>query len=109
MNQRLNRLLYKIFFSLIISPVFLASILGVLWNIKNLPVLKPLLTMATMLGAIAAPCALFCIGMILTAQLSSPEGFVTGWFIEHFLVHIIKLVIQPVITLWLSYLVRFES
>lgn len=54
--------------------------------------------MATILGATAAPCALFGIGMILTAQLSSSEGFVAGWFIAHLPVHILKLVIQPLIT-----------
>ena len=36
--------------------------------------------------------------MILTAQLSSSEGFVAGCFIAHLPVYILKLVIQPLIT-----------
>lgn len=80
------------------NPVFLDSILVGLWNITSFFIPTPLLTMATILGGTAAICALFCIGMILTAQLSSSEGFVAGWFIQHLPVHILKLAIQPLIT-----------
>lgn len=87
----------KFFFSLIFNPIFSASVLGAIWNIADLPLPTPILTMATMLGATAAPCALFCIGMILASQLTSSDGFVKGWFVKHLPVHIVKLVIQPLI------------
>ncbi len=87
----------KIITTLVQNPIVLVSIVGVLWNILGLPLPKPFLNMTVMLGAAAAPCALFCIGIILMSQLSISEGFVSGWFVDHLSVHIIKLVVQPLV------------
>ena len=50
--------------------------------------------MSAMLGSTSAPCALFCMGMILSKQMTSSQGFVKGWARRQFPLHVLKLVVE---------------
>ena len=54
--------------------------------------------MTSMLGATASPCALFCMGMILAAQLRSTRGPRKGWLWSLLPIQIMKLGLMPLLT-----------
>ena len=85
--------------SLLHNPLLIASALGALISLFSITVPAPVLSMTSMLGATASPCALFCMGMILSAQMTSSRGFVKGWFRRQLPIHLLKLVVQPAICL----------
>ncbi len=80
------------------NPLLLASALGTIVSMLAVPVPAPLLSMASMLGSTAAPCALFGMGMMLGSQLMSTRGFLPGWFVRQLPVHLLKLFVLPVLT-----------
>lgn len=80
------------------NPLLVASALGAVVSLTGLPMPMPVMAMTAMLGATAAPCALFGMGMILGVQLTSSRGFVPGWFRQQLPVHVFKLLIMPVLT-----------
>ena len=57
-----------------------------------------------MLGSTSAPCALFCMGMILSKQMTSSQGFVKGWARRQFPLHVLKLVVEPLFIFGVLYL-----
>ena len=73
----------EVFLSLIRSlfhnPLLIYSALGAAVSLLRIPVPKPILSMAAMLGSTSAPCTLFCMRMILSKQMTSSRGFVKGW------------------------------
>lgn len=83
--------------SLTHNPLLIASALGACVSLFRLTLPMPIAAMASMLGATASPCALFCMGMILSAQMTSSRGFVPGWFSRQLPIHVLKLIVQPFI------------
>lgn len=87
--------------SLWCNPLLVSTVVGALWNVLALPVPDPLKAVTGMLRATAAPCALFCMGMLLEGQMDLirqrggrtkkrawlPQAMVLG----------IKLVLQPLL------------
>lgn len=57
------------------NPMIETLLLASALLLFHLPVPEALLSIARMLGSTAAPCALFSMGMVLAAQLSSFSGF----------------------------------
>ncbi|MFR6519432.1 MAG: AEC family transporter, partial [Bilophila wadsworthia] len=54
--------------SLFHNPLLIYSALGAAVSLLHIAVPKPILSMSAMLGSTSAPCALFCMGMILSKQ-----------------------------------------
>lgn len=54
--------------------------------------------MTGMLGATAAPCALFAIGMVLQLQLASAGSLPQGWLLRQLPTHVTKLFLMPLFT-----------
>lgn len=89
--------------SLYRNPMLLCSAFGVLVSLLRIPVPRPIMAISSMLGSTAAPCALFCMGMILSVQMTSTRGFVEGWARRQFPLHILKLAAQPLLTFGVLY------
>lgn len=89
--------------SLYRNPMLICSGLGVLVSLLHIRVPQPLMAIASMLGSPAAPCALFCMGMILSVQMTSSHGFVKGWARRQFPLHALKLAGQPLLTFAVLY------
>ncbi|MFM8799998.1 MAG: AEC family transporter [Tagaea sp.] len=79
------------------SPLVVAPLAGLAWNLGGLPLPKPVVNFGEILGAAAGPCALFAIGLFLsTRSLSTLAGgrksLEVGWLV------LVKLIVQPVAT-----------
>lgn len=81
------------------SPLVMAPLAGLAWNLTGVPLPKPAVNFGELLGAAAGPCALFAIGLFLsTRSLATLAGgrksIEVGWLV------IVKLLVQPLAT-WL--------
>ncbi len=94
----------SLFRALYRNPLLIYSALGATVSLFHIPVPKSILSMTGMLGSTSAPCALFCMGMILSRQMTSSRGFVKGWARNQFPLHLIKLFVEPAFTYGLLYL-----
>ncbi|MCA3248300.1 MAG: AEC family transporter [Azospirillum sp.] len=79
------------------SPLVVAPLAGLAWNLGGLPLPNPVVNFGEILGAAAGPCALFAIGLFLsTRSLSTLAGgrksLEVGWLV------LVKLIVQPVAT-----------
>lgn len=90
--------------SLFHNPLLIYSALGAAVSLLHIAVPKPILSMSAMLGSTSAPCALFCMGMILSKQMTSSQGFVKGWARRQFPLHVLKLVVEPLFIFGVLYL-----
>lgn len=89
--------LRSVFRSLYRNPLLIYSSLGAAVSLFQLPVPRAILSMTGMLGSTSAPCALFCMGMILSRQMTSSRGFTKGWLSRQLPMHLFKLAVQPLI------------
>ena len=96
-NRNGGKMLLYVLRSLFHNPLLIASALGACISLFQMKLPMPFNAMTSMLGATASPCALFCMGMILSAQMTSSRGFVPGWFSRQLPIHLFKLVVQPFI------------
>ncbi len=91
------------------SPMIIACVCGFIFSGASLPVPEFIRNITAMLGGTASPCALFAMGMIMSAQVSGleklpHEKFSRRALRNHLTVHLGKLLILPVlifISLWL--------
>ena len=90
--------------SLFHNPLLIYSALGAAVSLLHIAVPKPILSMSAMLGSTSAPCALFCMGMLLSKQMTSSQGFVKGWARRQFPLHVLKLVVEPLFIFGVLYL-----
>lgn len=89
----------KLIGELIHNPMIVAAVLGACAGFSGLPLPKALLNIVHMLGSTAAPCALFGMGMVLSAQLSGTSGLGGGFSRKNLtIVCLAKLFIQPLFT-----------
>ena len=87
--------------SVIRNPMIVSSFLGACIAVFGLPVPEALLTMTGMLGSTAAPCALFSMGMVLSAQMSCASGFSDLHPMPLVGISLIKLLLQPLLTFFI--------
>ncbi len=83
------------------SPLIVAPLSGLAFNLSGLPMPKPLSNFGELLGAAAGPAALFAIGLFLsTRSLGTLVGgrklVEVGWLVW------VKLIVQPLATWWLA-------
>ncbi|WP_294559606.1 AEC family transporter [uncultured Mailhella sp.] len=95
-RKGLGRRLFK---ELTHNPMLVSALVGGLLGFFGVPVPRAVTGIAEMLGSTAAPCALFGMGMVLSAQLSG-AGEVKGECSRRHLVviSISKLLLQPLFT-----------
>ncbi len=91
----------KVLKGLATSPLIVAPLSGLAFNLSGLPMPKPLTNFCELLGAAAGPSALFAIGLFLsTRSLGTLVGgkklAEVGWLVY------VKLVVQPLATWWLA-------
>ncbi len=87
------------------NPLLVSTVVGAVYGTTGLGVPQPIAVAAGMLGSTAAPCALFCMGMILAAQMSRFSGKSHMGIRWHVLVHSLKLIVQPLVVggcLWVA-------
>lgn len=96
-GENRSQVIHSLFRSLYRNPMLMYSAAGAAVSLFQIPVPRSILSMTGMLGSTAAPCALFCMGMILSRQMTSSRGFVKGWFRRQFPMHLLKLVLEPLI------------
>lgn len=86
------------------NPLLMSTLIGVIWNLAGLPVPDPLRVVTGMLRSTAAPCALFCMGMLLAGQMDliRQQGRKSDKrsLLPHVTVHVFKLLVQPMLV-WL--------
>ena len=81
------------------NPMLVSAVLGACAGFSGLPVPRAVTGIAQMLGSTAAPCALFGMGMVLSAQLSGAgAGAGRGSRSRLCLIGALKLLVQPAIT-----------
>lgn len=87
------RILREVLYMLVTNPVIIAPVLGMLFSATgwSLPIF--IARFCHQLGAAAAPCALFAIGLSLAAQSIKP-----AWS-EVLSINFFKLIFQPILTL----------
>jgi malonate transporter len=83
------------------SPLIMAPLSGLAFNLLGLPMPKPLSNFGELLGAAAGPAALFAIGLFLsTRSLGTLVGgkklVEVGWLVW------VKLIVHPLATWWLA-------
>ncbi len=88
----------KVLGEIIHNPMIVSAVAGAVAGFSGLEMPKAVLSIAQMLGSTAAPCALFGMGMVLSAQLSGSSG--AGGFSRRNLglVCVAKLLLQPLFT-----------
>ncbi len=96
-GENRRQALLSAFRSLYRNPLLIYSALGAAVSLFQLPVPRAILSITGMLGSTSAPCALFCMGMILSRQMTSSRGFTRGWLRRQLPMHLFKLAIQPLI------------
>jgi predicted permease len=78
--------------ALMTHPLVMAPVLGIAWSWAGLPLPPPLVTLLSLLGGAASPCALFAIGLFMAGQILRGGFGEIGW------ITVLKLVWQPLIT-----------
>ncbi|RMD61598.1 MAG: AEC family transporter [Alphaproteobacteria bacterium] len=79
------------------SPLVLSAVAGLLVSALGWPVPVALATFGDILGAAAAPCALFAIGLFMVGRSVTAGLGEVGWLVG------MKLLVHPALTAWLAY------
>lgn len=79
------------------SPLVLSAAAGLGFSALGWAVPGAVATFADILGAAAAPCALFAIGLFMVGRPVSAGALEVGWLVT------VKLLVQPALTWWLAY------
>ena len=79
------------------NPMVVAAALGIALSALGWPLPVPLATFCDILGAAAAPCALFAIGLFLVGRSVRAGAVEVGWVVA------LKLLVQPLIAWWLAF------
>jgi malonate transporter len=95
-QTRWVHILYSSLKTLVSNPVVIAILLALLWRALGIPQFTPLDRFASLMGAAAAPCALFALGASLTRYQ------IGGNLRESFFIVGLKLVLHPTLVWILS-------
>ena len=91
------RVLGNVVRGVIKSPLVLSAAAGLSVSALGWPVPSALATFCDILGAAAAPCALFAIGLFMVGRSFTAGLGEVGWLVG------VKLLVQPLLTWWLAY------
>jgi len=91
------RVLRQVATAVLRSPLVLSAAAGLTASFVGWPLPGPLATFCDILGAAAAPCALFAIGLFLVGRAPHTGIGEVAWVVS------IKLLVQPLVTWWLAY------
>lgn len=110
--------------SLYHNPIMVCSALGATVGVLSISLPAPLLVMTKMIGSTASPCALFCMGMALSAQVAgmsaknkpklpeargadenTPASHACGvWYKRQLPIHLVKLLVAPALVFAVTWL-----
>ena len=93
----LARRLGRVALGILRNPMVMAAFVGILVNALGLKLPVPLETFCDILGAAAAPCALFAIGLFMVGRSFTAGALEVGWLVS------LKLLVQPIVAWWLAY------
>ncbi|MCG8358146.1 MAG: AEC family transporter, partial [Kiloniellales bacterium] len=79
------------------SPIVVSAAAGLLVSAAGLTLPGPLETFCDLMGAAAAPCALFAIGLFMVGRSFTAGIGEVAWLVG------LKLLVQPLVTWWLAY------
>ena len=88
------RLLSKVVLGVVRSPLVVSALVGITVSLIGVELPTPLVTFCDILGAAAAPCALFAIGLFMVGRSFTAGAAEVSWLVG------LKLLVQPLIT-WL--------
>lgn len=98
-GEKGKNLCKKLLRELMHNPMLIAAVLGAALECSGILVPNAIISIARMLGSTAAPCALFGMGMVLSAQLSGTYGGKVSLNYSHLAgISVAKLILQPLIT-----------
>ncbi len=84
---------------LIHNPMLVAAVFGICAGLSGLHLPRAVMNIADMLGSTAAPCALFGMGMVLSAQLAGSQSGRDGISRKNLcIISVSKLMLQPLLT-----------
>lgn len=86
----------KVLLGIARSPLVVAALIGIAISIAGLEVPTPIATFCDILGAAAAPCALFAIGLFMVGKSFTAGAGEVSWLV------LLKLFVQPLVTWWLA-------
>jgi predicted permease len=95
-GRRYRHVLTDVVAALAKSPLIMASLLGIIWSVAEVPLWTPLDRLCGILGAAAGPCALIAIGLFLVGKRPSSGIAESGAIIA------LKLVVHPLLTALLA-------
>ena len=78
------------------SPLVMSAVVGIGFSVLGIPVPIPVQTFCDILGAAAAPCALFAIGLFMVGRSFTAGAAEVSWMV------LLKLLVQPLVTWWLA-------
>jgi malonate transporter and related proteins len=82
--------------ALVRNPLIIASLMGIVWSLLDVPLWAPLDRLCGILGAAAGPCALVAIGLFLVGKPIGSGAAETAAMVT------LKLVVHPLLTGWLA-------
>lgn len=97
-GEKFSTLLLFLVKTVVHNPMIVLGTAGIILSVTQTSAPNWALNASSMLGATAAPCALFAMGMVMNAQLATMCGFSGGIPYRQLGVHLIKLVLLPCIT-----------
>ena len=89
-------MLKKVLLGIVRSPLVVAALIGIAFSLSGLALPTPLATFCDILGAAAAPCALFAIGLFMVGKSFTAGAGEVSWLV------VLKLFVQPAVTWWLA-------
>ena len=97
----------KVLKGLATSPLIVAPLSGLAFNLSGLTLPKPLVNFCELLGASSGPAALFAIGLFLSTRslgtlVGGRKAVEVGWLVW------VKLIVQPLATWWLAGLLGLD-
>ena len=96
-GQGALRLIGRVALGVARSPLVASAVLGITLSALELTLPLPLATFCDILGAAAAPCALFAIGLFMVGRSFTAGAGEVAWLVG------LKLLVQPLATWWLAY------
>ena len=90
------RLFGNAVFAVVRGPLFIAPLAGILWSVAGLGLPDPAGNFFSLMGAAAAPCALFAMGLFMVGKPIASGASEVGWMV------FVKLIGQPLVTWWLA-------
>ena len=96
-SRKQGKLTWAPFLRIVRTPIFMATVAGLLTSYFGILVPKPIATFCDLLGGAFTPCALFSAGLFMVGCSVKGDTREITWLV------FAKLAVQPIIVWWLAY------